>query len=146
MMLSLDKLTKPPIQGYPDPAQPFVLDMDASQDGLGTVLYQRQNNKMVVIDYGSRTLTPPEKNYYMHSGRLEFLSLKWAICERFRDYLYHAPQFVVYTNINPVKVSATLVTIIAAQLIFTTRLFLFESTFQSALLAILLPPMLLSLI
>lgn len=25
----------------------------------------------------------------------------WAICERFRDYLYHAPSFVVYTDNNP---------------------------------------------
>lgn len=37
----------------------------------------------------------------MHSGKLEFLALKWAICERFRDYLYHAPHFVVYTDNNP---------------------------------------------
>uniref|UniRef100_A0A8C5PEK4 Gypsy retrotransposon integrase-like protein 1 n=1 Tax=Leptobrachium leishanense TaxID=445787 RepID=A0A8C5PEK4_9ANUR len=56
---------------------------------------------MVVIAYGSRTLTPPEKNYHMHSGKLEFLALKWAICERFRDYLYHACSFVVYTDNNP---------------------------------------------
>lgn len=81
--------------------QPFVLHTDASQEGLGAVLYQRQNGTMVVIGYGSRTLTPPEKNYHMHSGKLEFLALKWAICERFRDYLYHAPHFVVYTDNNP---------------------------------------------
>lgn len=56
---------------------------------------------MAVIAYGSRTLTPPEKNYHMHSGKLEFLAMKWAICERFRDYLYHAPSFFVYTDNNP---------------------------------------------
>ena len=27
--------------------------------------------------------------------------MKWAICERFRDYLYYAPSFVVYTDNNP---------------------------------------------
>uniref|UniRef100_A0A3B5Q730 Gypsy retrotransposon integrase-like protein 1 n=1 Tax=Xiphophorus maculatus TaxID=8083 RepID=A0A3B5Q730_XIPMA len=97
----IDKLTEPPILGYPDLTQPFILHVDASQEGLGAVLYQRQNNKMVVIGYGSRTLTPPEKNYHMHSGKLEFLALKWAICERFRDYLYHAPHFTVYTDNNP---------------------------------------------
>lgn len=37
----------------------------------------------------------------MHAGKLEFLPLKWAICERFRDYLLHAPSFVVYTDNNP---------------------------------------------
>lgn len=97
----LDRLIQPPILGYPDMTEPFVLHTDASQEGLGAVLYQRQNSKMVVIGYGSRTLTPPEKNYHMHSGKLEFLALKWAICERFRDYLYHAPHFIVYTDNNP---------------------------------------------
>ncbi|KAI2652210.1 Retrovirus-related Pol polyprotein [Labeo rohita] len=97
----VDKLTSPPILGYPDLTQPFILHCDASQEGLGAVLYQRQNSKLVVIGYASRTLTKPEKNYHLHSGKLEFLALKWAICDRFRDYLYHAPQFTVYTDNNP---------------------------------------------
>lgn len=41
------------------------------------------------------------KNYYLHSVKLEFSVLKWAICERFRDYLFHASSFVVYTDNNP---------------------------------------------
>lgn len=94
-------LIKPPILGYPDFTQPFVLHCDASQEGLHAVLYQRQNGKMVVIAYGSRTLSAPEKNYRMHAGKLEFLALKWAVCERFRHYLYHAPSFVIYTDNNP---------------------------------------------
>ena len=43
-----------------------------------------------------RTLTPSERNYHMHSGKLEFLELKWAITEQLRDYFYYAPTFVVY--------------------------------------------------
>ncbi len=97
----VEALTKPPVLGYPDVTQPFVLHCDASQVGLGAVLYQRQQGKMRVIAYGSRTLSPSEKRYHLHSGKLEFLALKWAICERFRDYLYHAPSFVVYTDNNP---------------------------------------------
>lgn len=97
----IDHLTEPPILAYPDLTLPFVLHCDASQDGLGAVLYQKQKGKLSVIAYGSRTLTPPEKNYHMHSGKLEFLALKWAICERFRDYLFHAPHFEVYTDNNP---------------------------------------------
>lgn len=46
-------------------------------------------------------LSAPERNYHLHSGKLEFLAMKWAICERFRDYLYYAPSFVVYTDNNP---------------------------------------------
>ncbi|KAJ8014395.1 hypothetical protein DPEC_G00039780 [Dallia pectoralis] len=52
---------------------------DGLREGLGAVLYQRQRGKLVVIAYGSRTLTPPEKNYHLHSGKLEFLAMKWAI-------------------------------------------------------------------
>ena len=37
----------------------------------------------------------------MHSGKLEFLALKWTVTEHFRDYLYYAPSFVVYTDNNP---------------------------------------------
>ncbi|KAI7789521.1 hypothetical protein IRJ41_008311 [Triplophysa rosa] len=97
----VDALTKPPVLGYPDFTQTFVLHCDASQVGLGAVLYQRQQGKMRVIAYGSRTLSPSEKRYHLHSGKLEFLALKWAICERFRGYLYHAPSFLVYTDNNP---------------------------------------------
>ena len=56
---------------------------------------------MRVIGYGSRTLTPAENTYHLYSGKLEFLALKWAICEQFRDYLYYAPSFTVYTDNNP---------------------------------------------
>ena len=65
----IDALTKPPVLGYPDFTQPFVLHCDASQVGLGAVLYQRQQGKMRVIAFGSRTLTPAEKKYHLHSGK-----------------------------------------------------------------------------
>lgn len=32
---------------------------------------------------------------------MEFLALKWAITERFRDYLHNAPFFTIYSNNNP---------------------------------------------
>lgn len=93
-------LTNPPILAFPNFDLPFILHTDASNDGLGAVLYQQQDNKLCVIGYGSRTLTPAEKNYHLHSGKLEFLALKWAICDKFRDYLYYAPTFTVFTD-NP---------------------------------------------
>ncbi|KAI3369399.1 hypothetical protein L3Q82_007472 [Scortum barcoo] len=94
-------LTNPPVLAYPDFNLPFTLHTDASDQGLGAVLYQRQNGRLRVIGYGSRTLTPAERNYHLHSGKLEFLALKWAVCEKFRDYLYYAPHFTVYTDNNP---------------------------------------------
>ena len=97
----LDHLVSPPALGYPDFSKSFVLHTDASQEGLGAVLYQKQDGKIWVIGYGSWSLTKAEKNYFLHSGKLEFLALKWAICEHFRDYLYHASDFIVYTDNNP---------------------------------------------
>ena len=93
--------TSPPIMAYPDPSLPYILHVDASQKGLGAVLYQRQEGKLRVIAYGSRTLTRSERNYHMHSGRLEFLALKWAVVDHFRDYLYYSPPFQIFTDNNP---------------------------------------------
>ena len=36
----------------------------------------------------------------MHAGKLEFLALKWAVTETFRDYLFYATSFTVYTDNN----------------------------------------------
>lgn len=97
----IDCLLHPPVLGFPDFTQPFIVHTDASHKGLGAVLYQRQDGKLRVIAYGSRTLTAAEKNYHFHAGKLEFLALKWAITDKFRDYLYYAPTFTVYSDNNP---------------------------------------------
>ena len=63
-------LTSQHVLTYPDFELPFTLHTDASDQGLGAVLYQRQNGKLGVIGYGSRTLTPAERNYHLHSSFL----------------------------------------------------------------------------
>ena len=73
---------------------------DASNQVLGAVLYQEQEGKLRVIAYASRTLTKAEKNYHLHSGKLEFLALKWAVTEHFRDYLIGS-SCTIYTDNNP---------------------------------------------
>ena len=78
---------------YPDFQLPFFITCDASNSGLGVVLYQTQDGVDKVISYASRTLSEAEKNYHLHSGKLEFLALKWAITERFSDYLHYGPPF-----------------------------------------------------
>ena len=97
----IHRLTSPPVMAFPDFTKPFVLHTDASQEGLGAVLYQEQDGKLTVLGYPSRTLTPSEKNYHMHTGKLEFLALKWAVTDKFRDYLFYASSFTVYTDNNP---------------------------------------------
>ena len=97
----IEHLISPPLMSYPDFSSPFILHTDASESGLGAVLYQRKDGELKVIAYASRALTPAEKNYKLHSGKLEFLALKWAVSDHFRDYLYYSPKFVVYTDNNP---------------------------------------------
>ena len=87
---------------YPKFDCPFSLQIDASHQGLGAVLYQKQDTgKQGVVAFAMRTLTPAEMNNHMHSGKLEFLALKWAISDRFRDYLFNADEFSVYSDSNP---------------------------------------------
>ena len=87
-----------PILGFPQYNLPFELHTDASTKGLGAVLYQDQAGVKRVIAYASRSLTKSEKNYAVH--KLEFLALKWAVTEKFYDYLY-GNNFTVYTDNNP---------------------------------------------
>ena len=88
-----------PILNYPNPEKSFILHTDASLDGLGAVLYRKDENGQVrVIAYASRFLSKSENNYAAH--RLEFLALKWAITEQFRDYLYGGT-FEVFTDNSP---------------------------------------------
>ena len=84
---------------FADYTKPFLLETDASKDGLGAVLSQKQEDWWYhPITYGSRTLTPHEKNY--HSTKLESLALKWAVMEHFKEYLPYQ-SFLVKTDKNP---------------------------------------------
>ena len=88
-----------PILVYPDYQLPFTLHTDSSTDGLGAVLYQKQDGKLRVIAYASRSVSKAESNYPAH--KLEFLALKWAVCEKFHEYLYGSKSFEVFTDNNP---------------------------------------------
>ena len=90
-----------PVLAFADYTKDFLLDTDASKKGLGAVLSQKQEDgRFHLVAYGSRALTTHEKNY--HSMKLEFLALKWAITEHFKEYLLYQP-FLVRTNNNPLR-------------------------------------------
>ena len=94
--------TSAPVLGYPDYSIPFILHTDSSTDGLGAVLYQQQGESkddIRVIAYASRSLTASEINYAPH--KLEFLALKWAVTDKFKEYLYGENKFEVYTDNTP---------------------------------------------
>ena len=88
-----------PVLVFADFTKPFLLETDASGDGLGAVLQQKQaDGKYHPVAFASQALKGGEKRY--HSSKLEFLALKWAVTEQFREYLLYQP-FKVRTDNNP---------------------------------------------
>ena len=88
-----------PVLAFTDYTKDFLLETDASKEGLGAVLSQKQEDgQFHLVAYGSWALTTHEKNY--HSTKLEFLALKSAVMEHFKEYLLYQP-FLVKTDNNP---------------------------------------------
>ena len=87
--------------------------------GLGAVLYQHQDGQDRVVAYESCSLKTTVGNYPAH--KLEFLALKWAITDKFHDYLYGAT-FDVVTDNNPLTYVFTTTKKVAAMQLSATPL------------------------
>ena len=79
----IEKLTSPSILAYADYTLPFILHTDASNEGLGAVLYQKHGGIDRVIAYASRSLRGAERLYPAH--KREFLALKLAVTISFMN-------------------------------------------------------------
>ena len=67
------------------------------------MISQKQPQGQVVIAYASRALRPTERNMTNYSTmKLELLAMKWAITDKFRDYLLGS-KFIVLTDNNPLS-------------------------------------------
>ncbi|GBB96358.1 hypothetical protein RclHR1_27350003 [Rhizophagus clarus] len=79
------RLMEYPVLIQPDFNKKFILMTDASGEGLGAVLGQRdENGKERVIAYASRSLTGAETNYAITD--LECLAVVWAV-QHFHKFL-----------------------------------------------------------
>ena len=88
-----------PVLSFANYTKDFLLKTDASKEGLGAVLSQKQVDRHFhLVAYGRWALMAHEKNY--HSTKLEFLVLKWVMMEHFKEYLLYQP-FLVKTDNNP---------------------------------------------
>ena len=47
--------------------------------------------------------TQPKKNYHLHSFKLEYLCLYWAVIQRLKGYLFYAPSFTVISYYIPLQ-------------------------------------------
>ena len=88
-----------PVLAFANYMKDFLLKTDASKEGMGVVLSQKQaDGHYHLVAYSSGALRTHEKN--SHSTKLEFLALKWAITEHFKEYLLYQ-HFLVKTDNNP---------------------------------------------
>lgn len=89
-----------PILKHPDFTKPFILQTDASYEGIGAVLSQNDSmNRDHPVAFASRTLKAAEKNYAV--TELETLAVVEFV-KYFRPYLYQH-SFVVETDHTAVK-------------------------------------------
>lgn len=74
-----ESLAQAPILGHFDYEAHHIVEIDASIDGLGVILFQEEGESKVqtVIAYASRTLTKAEKNYSVYE--LELLAVVWSV-------------------------------------------------------------------
>ena len=98
------KCASAPVLAFVDLKRPFLLETDASKYGLGAILQQvQEDGKYHPVAYASHALC--EANY--HSSKLEFLALKWAITEQFKEYLMYKP-LTMCTDNNLLTYSLTM--------------------------------------
>uniref|UniRef100_A0A3P9NJ42 Gypsy retrotransposon integrase-like protein 1 n=1 Tax=Poecilia reticulata TaxID=8081 RepID=A0A3P9NJ42_POERE len=96
-----------PVLAYADFQKPFVLEVDASHVGLGAVLSQNHGGKLRPISFASHSLKPTKWNMNNYSSmKLELVALKWAVTEKFREYLL-GNKCTVFTDNNPLSHLAT---------------------------------------
>lgn len=97
------RLVSAPVLAYADFSRPFILEVDASLSGLGAVLSQEKDGRVRPIAYASRALSRSERKMPNYSSmKLEFLALKWAMADKFREYLL-GHKCVVWTDNNPLS-------------------------------------------
>jgi hypothetical protein len=78
-------LSEAPTLTQADPALPLLVATDASQHGVGAVLYQTENGKNRFIAFASKALNPAQVNY--PATRRELLAVIFAV-SKFRNWLY----------------------------------------------------------
>lgn len=88
------------VLAHPDFIRPFMLSTDASFEGIGAVLSQEQDGETRArpIAFASKSLTQAQRNYPAY--HLEFLALKWSVCNKFSHWL-KGHKFTVWTDNNP---------------------------------------------
>ena len=90
-------LSTNPVLRLPDYSKVFYLRTDASNYGIGSVLLQEAEGKLMPVAYASKKLLPREVKY--STVERECLSIVWSI-EKFKIYLF-GREFILQTDQQP---------------------------------------------
>lgn len=82
------------ILSYPDLNQPFCIATDASNVGIGVVLYQVIDGNIKYISMMAKSLSKSERNY--STTKRELLAVVYAL-QKFHKYIYGS-HFTLYTD------------------------------------------------
>lgn len=88
-----------PVLAYPDPSKPFILDTDASDTGIGTVMSQEEGGLEQVVAYASWTLTKSERKYA--TMKKELLSIV-TYTKQFKHFLL-GRECLLHTDHNSLR-------------------------------------------
>ena len=91
---------KPPVLAFSDYTKPFLLETDASKDGLGAVLLQKQADRQYhPVHLWQHSPYASWEELSLNQAQV-FDALKWAVTEHFKEYLPYQ-SFLVKKDNNP---------------------------------------------
>jgi len=93
-MLKKELESLPMLLHHPDLSKEFIIETDASATCIGSVLYQKQNDILVPIEFASRKFTETESRW--DTGEKETYAIIWSI-QRWRRYLIQK-HFTVFSD------------------------------------------------
>jgi hypothetical protein len=92
-------VANPPILRLPDVSKPFILQTDASCDGIGAILLQEEAGVKHPVAFASKKLLPREQNY--STIEREAYAIVWGV-QKFENFLY-GQHFSLETDHQPLQ-------------------------------------------
>jgi len=94
-----EAVSNPPVLRLPDVQKPFILQTDASSEGIGAILLQEEDQIKHPIAFASKKLLRREQNY--STIEREALAIVWGV-QKFSHYLL-GTHFVLETDHHPLQ-------------------------------------------
>jgi len=94
-----EAVSNPPVLRLPDVSKPFILQTDASSEGVGAILLQEENGIKHPVAFASKKLLPRERNF--STIEREALAIVWGV-QKFEYYLL-GNHFLLESDHHPLQ-------------------------------------------